>query len=140
MLAVTQVFSLVLNACQSAMHPTLSRFLRLVVFDHTATESRDAWSRAFVDVLGTIADEYAPKQLHIQRPVFYALGANFRSALAEAERQGMDQHIAMLTQSLAVSAQNERDFHGAAALFAQLADHAESKELREYAPTLAMPK
>ncbi len=35
------------------MHPALSRFLRLGVLDRTANESRDAWCRAFVDVLGT---------------------------------------------------------------------------------------
>ena len=57
------------------MHPALSRFLRLGVLDRTADESRDAWCRAFVDVLGTIADKYPAKQLHEQRPVFHILGA-----------------------------------------------------------------
>ena len=116
------------------LHPALSRFLRLTVLDRAAEESRDAWCRAFVDVLGRVADQYAPKQLHEQRGVFQILGANFRSALAEAERLGMDQGFAALTQSLAAYAQNERDFQGAAELFARLAEHHEAKGDRRSKP------
>ncbi|NQT16378.1 MAG: CHAT domain-containing protein [Planctomycetes bacterium] len=72
------------------MHPALSRFLRLTVLDRASEESRDAWRRAFVDVIGRVADQYAPKELHEQRPAFHVLGATFQNALAEAERLGMD--------------------------------------------------
>ncbi|MCY2995426.1 MAG: CHAT domain-containing protein [Planctomycetota bacterium] len=113
------------------LHPALSRFLRLTVLDRAAEESRDAWCRAFVDVLATVADQYAPKQLHEQRGVFQILGANFRSALAEAERLGIDQASAALTQSLAAYAQNERDLQGASELFARLAEHDEAREDQE---------
>jgi tetratricopeptide (TPR) repeat protein len=117
------------------MHPALGRFLRLGVLDPAGDEAgdgardgaRDAWCRAFVDVMGRVADQYAPRELHEQRPAFQVLGASFRSALAEAERLGMDQHFAALIQSLAAYAQNERDFRAASDLFARLAEHSRSR-------------
>ena len=44
------------------------------------------WRQAFVDILGRLADDVAPKPLHEQRPVFELFGASFSSALARLKR------------------------------------------------------
>ena len=109
------------------MHPALSRFLQLTVLKGTDEHVRDAWCHVFVNAMGSVADHYAPKELHEQRGVFQVLGATFQNALAEAERLEMDQAVAALTQSLAAYAQNERNFQAAADLFARLAAHHERR-------------
>lgn len=50
------------------MHPALGRFLRLAVLNRVQKRTRDAWCRAFVDVMGDIADYYGPQQLHGSAP------------------------------------------------------------------------
>ena len=55
---------------------------------------------------GALADILAPKELHEQRVPFHLHGANFHTALAEAEALGMDTHFAALTQALGAYAQN----------------------------------
>ena len=71
----------------------------------------------------SVADSLAPRELHEQRSAFYLHGANFYTALAEAERLSMEQDEKALTQSLAVWAQNNRDFAEAERLFLRCARH-----------------
>ncbi len=104
------------------MHPALTGFLRAAVLPAGAKETRDAWARAFVDVMGNLADQLAPRELHEQRFGFHVHGANFHHALAEAERLGMDMPIRALIQSLGAYAQNTCDYAGAARLFTRLAE------------------
>ena len=116
------------------MHPVLSGYLRPKEQSRTRKGAGPpaeaggsvAWERAFVDVLGQLADAYAPKPLHEQRVVFHLHGANFHYALSEAERLGMETHVGALTQALAAYAQNTRDFAGAARLFERQAEHSKA--------------
>ncbi|MEI2783446.1 MAG: hypothetical protein V9H25_20320 [Candidatus Competibacter sp.] len=75
------------------MHPALTGFLRARSVVGLDDSQRDAWRRAFVDVMGSLADHFAPKQLHEQRWPFHWHGVNFLTALAEAEALGMDDRI-----------------------------------------------
>ena len=99
------------------LHPALTGFLRSTQVDSSA---RDAWSRAFVRLMGLLAEELAPLELHEQRVRFHIHGANFHHALNEAERLGMDENIELLTQALAAFARNSFDFITAENLFTQL--------------------
>ncbi len=102
------------------LHPALTGFLR----SRAANEpSRDEWARAFVDVMGSVADAVGPLELHEQRGIFAAHGANFHHALSETERLDMQTDFAALTQSLAAYALNTRDFGTAEDLFVRLAAH-----------------
>jgi len=96
------------------MHPALTGFLR-------GRGAAEYCARAFVDVMGSLADQYAPKELHEQRGVFHLHGANFRFALSEAQLLGMELDVRALTQALAAHAQNARDYSEADRLFEQLA-------------------
>ncbi|MCP4409607.1 MAG: ATP-binding protein, partial [Gammaproteobacteria bacterium] len=105
-----------------AMHPALSGFLHQ---HHPATETLQ---RGFVDAMGRIADQLAPKELHEQRIPFALQGASFHSALSLAGELHMDNGIAALTQSLAAFAQNNRDFATAMRLFESRAEHKASMD------------
>ena len=111
------------------MHPLLTTYLRSAPSENVPREERDDWARAFVDIMGSLADELAPRELHEQRGSFHLHGQNFHFALAEAERLQMPEHVAALTQSLAGFAQNNRNFAMAQRLFERLAasDDATSK-------------
>jgi len=91
-----------------ALHPALTGFLRARPSVSDATDT--AWQRAFVEVMGQLADRIAPEPLHVQRPFFALHSANFHTALTAAEHVGMDRHGAFLTQALAVYALHQRDF------------------------------
>jgi len=103
------------------IHPLLTSFLRARVSD-TNEEAAKAWTRAFVDVMGRVADQAAPMPLHEQRVPFYLHEANFHTARAEAERLGMNDNNAMLTQALAAYALNTRNFEGGVRLYEQYAE------------------
>ena len=103
------------------MHPALTGFLRAVRPQGASGEPGERWSRAFVDLMGQLADQLGPLPLHEQRWPFFIHGAKFRVALEEAGRLGMDEHFEMLLQSLAAHAQNTRNFQEAAHLFERLA-------------------
>ena len=99
------------------MHPLLTSFLRATRLEGGTPENRESWARAFVDVMAKLADAVAPKELHEQRTSFHIHGVNFRYALGEAERLGMQKHFAALAQSLAAYALNTRNFAEAAKLY-----------------------
>ncbi len=103
------------------LHPALTGFLRSrPVADESASEG---WTRAFVDVMGSLADALTPKELHQQRWAFHVHGANFRCALRHAERLDMHEDFAALTQCLGSYALHTRDLKGAEDLFTRLAKH-----------------
>ena len=104
------------------MHPLLTSFLRSRVVEKAGGEARGRWARAFVDVMGSLAHQLAPRELHEQRSAFHVHGASFHYALGEAERLEMVTHFAALTQSLAAYAQNTRNFAEAGRLFEGLAE------------------
>jgi len=103
------------------LHPALSGYLRSHL--GVAAGETEEWNRAFVDVMGSVANSLAPRELHEQRGAFYLHGANFYKALVEAERLAMELAEKALTQSLAVWAQNNRDLVEAERLFLRLARH-----------------
>jgi tetratricopeptide (TPR) repeat protein len=105
------------------MHPALTGFLRWVGGQAAGEPLREGWTRAFVDVMGRVADGLAPRPLHEQRAGFFWHGANFRSAREAAQRAHLDQPYAELTQALAAYAQNTRDSQSAVQLFQEYADH-----------------
>ncbi|MDC0685032.1 CHAT domain-containing tetratricopeptide repeat protein [Sorangium atrum] len=104
------------------MHPALTGFLRSGAASTMADPSRDGWRRAFVEVMGRLADALAPLELHEQRVTFHVHSVNFYSALVEAERLGTIADQAALTQSLAAYARNARSFAEAEQLFQRLAE------------------
>jgi len=104
------------------LHPALTGFLRSREQDEASPEYREKWTLAFVKFMGSLADVFAPKQLHEQRGVFHLHEANFHFALGETQRLGMDSDFAALTQSLASFALHSRDFGYAEAMYEQYAD------------------
>ncbi len=102
------------------MHPLLTSYLRA---QDMAPES---CQRAFVDVMGSLADELTVRPLHEQRIPFMMDGANFYFALELSAKLGMNQYYGALMQSTAVYAQGTRDFVEASRLFQQLAQHSAS--------------
>ena len=105
------------------MHPLLTSFLRATRLEGSSTEGRESWARAFADGMAKLADAVALKELHEQRAPFHIHGVNFRYALREAERLGMQKPFAALTQSLATYALNTRNFAEAANLYESLANN-----------------
>ena len=105
------------------MHPALTGFLRARPVAGLDDSQREAWRRAFVDVMGRLADHFASKELHEQRGPFHWHGVNFSIALADAEALGMDDHFEDLTQVLGFYALNQRDFTGAMRRFEMLTGH-----------------
>jgi tetratricopeptide (TPR) repeat protein len=105
------------------LHPALTGFLRATVLKQAARAELESWQRAFVDVMGRLADAVTPKELHEQRLYFHIHSANFHAALSLADTLGMDTHFAALTQSLAAYAQNTLNFDGGERLFERLAEH-----------------
>jgi tetratricopeptide (TPR) repeat protein len=108
------------------MHPLLSRYLRAL----NLPDPNDRWHRGFVDVMGTLADNVAPKPLHEQRSVFHWHGTNFEFARQQAEHQDMGAHLGAITQALPVHALNTRRFDRAVDLFEEHAEF-EIQEDRE---------
>jgi len=107
------------------MHPLLTSYLRSLHLKNAPDEIRDQWARPFVDVMGRLANQLTPRELHEQRVTFHLHGRNFHHALAEAARLEMSAHISDLTQFLAAFALNSRDFDMAARLFTRLAERGE---------------
>jgi tetratricopeptide (TPR) repeat protein len=105
------------------LHPALTGYLRFHVGNAPGSAGLDQWSRAFVGVMASLADSLAPRELHEQRLPFYLHGANFHTALAEAERLATGADEKALTQSLAAWALNTHDFAEAERLFLHLARH-----------------
>jgi tetratricopeptide (TPR) repeat protein len=105
------------------MHPVLTGYLRSTCLKAADGEVVKSWERAFVHVMGTLANALAPLELHEQRPVFFVHGANFYHALEKAEELKMQTAFAALTQSLAVYAQHTRKYAEAARMFGRLAEH-----------------
>jgi tetratricopeptide (TPR) repeat protein len=106
------------------LHPALTGYLRAAVLP--GAESGDAWARAFVEVMASLADQLAPRPLHEQRIQFFLFGGNFHMALSEAERLKMDRHATALSQSLGIGAENRHDFSEAVRLFRRFAEHSAS--------------
>ena len=113
------------------MHPALTGFLRARPVVEQDNSQQETWRRAFVTVMGSLANHYTPKALHEQRGYFHWHGVNFHTALAEAEMLGMDDHVAALTQALGAYAQNQRDFASANQQFTVLAKHHKQRDHAE---------
>ena len=103
-------------------HPQLTVLLRST-FGHSGNKEHDnQWIHRFVDVFGTLADQYTSRQLHEQEGIFSIHHQNFHRARNYAERLKMVTHFIALTQSLATFAQNKQDHTTAGDLFKQQVD------------------
>ncbi len=107
------------------MHPALGGFLRMTRTEEGA--QREAWGRAFIDIMGSVANRVAPLPAHQQRGVVHWHQGNFQSARRAALEAGMHNDYAALTQALAVFAQHRRDFRTAGELSLALADHCQQR-------------
>ncbi|MBK7001351.1 MAG: tetratricopeptide repeat protein [Rhodoferax sp.] len=103
------------------LHPALARYLRARTAQLLPAEQSEAWQRAFVKVMAGLADDYVPKELHEQRPLFHLFGGSFERALALAEAAGELTFYAALMQALAAYAQNRRNLPLAQQRFAVFA-------------------
>jgi len=92
------------------VHPLLTGFLRTTVLASATVAERDGWTRAFVDVMARLANDLVPRPLREKRACFHWHSANFRFALEEAVRLGMETHQTVMMHSLAAYAQDIRDF------------------------------
>jgi tetratricopeptide (TPR) repeat protein len=99
------------------IHPLLTSYL------HSSSTTPEVCQRAFVEVMGRVADELAPRTYHEQRGPFLLHGANFHVALRLAQRLNMDQYFGALIQSLAAYAQQSRNFVEAYRLFSERAQY-----------------
>jgi tetratricopeptide (TPR) repeat protein len=99
------------------IHPLLTSYLR------SRGAAPEACQRAFVDVMGRLADQLAPREYYQQRVSFLLHGANFHFALQLSQRLAMDQHFVALTRSLAAYAHNSRNLVEASRLYSELAVH-----------------
>jgi|ERR1700675_584563 len=109
----------------------LTGYLRSTILTETSQPKRDTWAKAFADELANVANGLAPLELHRQQIPFYVHVQNFHYALGEAERLSMETGTAALIQSLAVFADNTRNFTQAARLFERLASHCNSSGNKE---------
>lgn len=103
------------------IHPLLASYLR------SRGAVPEACERAFVDIMGSLADDLAPLEYHEQRGPFLLHEANFHFAQHLSQRLGMDQPFLALTQSLAAYALNSRNFIEASSLLAAVAQHAAAR-------------
>jgi len=108
------------------MHPALAGFLRMTLRKEGA--QLQAWGRAFVAVMGRLADDIAPLEAHEQREVLRWQQGNFQAARRAAQDAGMHAPFAALTQALAVFAQHRHDYRTAGELYLALADHNRERE------------
>jgi tetratricopeptide (TPR) repeat protein len=106
------------------VHPVLTGYLRWSFLRNPPLMIKDSWARAFVNVMGQLADQLAPLEPQQQRVPFQLHAANFYGALSEAERLGMNDPFAALAQSLAAYALDTRTYATAASLIERLAEHA----------------
>ncbi len=102
------------------MHPALGTYLR--ARQAAAPKGADDWQRAFVTVMAHLAGEYAAKEAHEQRTVFFLNGANFSRALEMAARSEMHEEEFHLLQALAAYAQNTHNYDPAHILFERLSE------------------
>jgi tetratricopeptide (TPR) repeat protein len=109
--------------CIYELHPALTGFLRSTILKDADAKVGDSWTRAFVDVMGSLANSYTLRPLHEQRGIFQIHSANFHTARSYTEQLDMEVYFAALTQSLAFYAQNTWNIDGAAHLFQQFAEH-----------------
>jgi tetratricopeptide (TPR) repeat protein len=104
------------------IHPAVTGFLRSVFRRDVDAAAWEAWSRAFVNVMGSLADHLAPPPLHEQRGLFFLCGQSFHSARDTARQLQMEDAYGAITQALAAYAQNLSDYPTAERLFQELAD------------------
>ena len=105
---------------QFEMHPVLTGYLR------SAVPRDDIWSRAFVDVMGTLASDLSSELVMEKRPPFFRYSASFYSALGEARRLNMDVDDRALTEALGLWAMENRELGEAERLFHHLLTYTES--------------
>jgi tetratricopeptide (TPR) repeat protein len=103
------------------MHPLLTSYLRSMAGPRAEAALRERWTRAFVDFMGRFAISLAPRELHEQKVPFQIHGENFRHALDEAGKLGMETPSYALMQSMGSFAQNSRNFTEATRLYERLA-------------------
>jgi tetratricopeptide (TPR) repeat protein len=108
------------------MHPVLTGYLRTTPLRDTPDNEKDAWTRGFVHVIGSVADRLFRQELHEQRIPSLLHRANFRFALEKAEHLGLTHVSGALMQSLARFAQNDRDYSTAHRLLERLAQREEA--------------
>jgi tetratricopeptide (TPR) repeat protein len=83
----------------------------------------DAWTPAFVTVMGSVAESLASRTFEEQKAPYQVYARNFYSALKHAERLKMDREALQLTHALAVWQMNSRSFDEAERLYAILTKH-----------------
>ena len=103
------------------IHPALTGFLQ--EYTHSANDNRDAWVRAFVNLMAYLADDFAQQPLHEKWGRFHVHGSSFYVALAEATAHGMDKETATLIQAIATYWKDSRNYEAAGELFLRLAGH-----------------
>ncbi|MER2531234.1 MAG: tetratricopeptide repeat protein, partial [Candidatus Competibacter sp.] len=105
------------------MHLALTSFLRVRPVVEQDNGQQETWRRAFVNVMGSLADYLACKDLQEKSWFFHWHGANFDNALIEAEALGMNRDSISLALLIAVYAQDRRDFSNARKQLINLIKH-----------------
>ncbi|MCP4107440.1 MAG: tetratricopeptide repeat protein, partial [Desulfobacteraceae bacterium] len=103
------------------LHPALTGYLRSGAAGDMPDDSGNLWARAFVGVMGTLADDLAPKPLHEQRGWFHLFGAGFYHAMEIAGQLEMHSYYRAILQALAQYANITMSLSEAQNLFEKLA-------------------
>lgn len=109
------------------LHPALGRYLRARAQQFiSGPEQAARWRQSFVDFMAQLAQYFAGKQPHEQRPVFDLHGANFERAQKLAEERQEFALTDALLQARASYAMNRRNLPLAKARFETLAQLCEA--------------
>lgn len=92
------------------LHPALTRYLRARSAAAPTVDGQAlAWQRGFVLTMAALADAFAPKELHQQRPFFRIMGGCVEQARSLAQAgEGFGEYAAIM-QCLGAYAQNRRN-------------------------------
>ena len=116
------------------MHPALARQARLRGEQQVAdAATRQAWEQGFCSFMASLADHYAPKELHEQRPVFELFGGSFERALGMAQGRAALDDCGALLQAQAAYALNRRNLALAAQRFEAYAANCVQRGLEDQA-------
>ncbi len=91
-----------------SIHPALTGYLRANVLSNSEEETKQRWTREFVNAMASIADFLAPKKLHEKRGWFSYFEVNFHNTLNFAGEMEMIDYEAALIQSFASYYQDMR--------------------------------
>ncbi|CAN2040868.1 Tetratricopeptide repeat protein [Candidatus Magnetomoraceae bacterium gMMP-15] len=113
------------------LHPNLTGFIRNRVFKGISSEIFDKLIKAFVHVIGSLAEDLALKELYEQRAWFDLYGSTFHYAWEQTECLGLLAYESVLVQVMGLFTLNSHDFNTAKGWYQKLAELAKRSGNKE---------